>query len=218
MSSPEEHSSNSEKSVHKTKKVACYCSKCKGKHVDSRTQQDHMGLPDIGRSNISTKQSSSKRKFEEELLPEFSKNDSSESEGSETEDTENEHSNNNSSENNGSENDGSYNDSENNLMESNGSEREDSTTSDEDEEYNTESSTESINLFLEDDFAKQSPISRRLAKGKFIEPLPADDDDNDEEMIIDQPLERSSPFDVYQPSDDDKIMVIINKDPDGSPS
>ena len=38
---------------------------------------------------------------------------------------------------------------------------------------------------------------------------------DDEEMNIDKPLE-SSPFNVYQPSDDDDIMMIVDNEPDSS--
>ena len=220
MSSSEESSG---KYVRKTKKVVCKCPKCQGKYVDPRTQQSHMALPEIGQSSRITKQSSTaKYKHREEPLPEFPKRASSGSEDSNNDDSDDNGSDNNDSDDNGSDNndsddsgsDNSDSDdsgSDNNASDNNSSE-EDSTASDEDD--NTNSSTESISLFLEDDFIEQSPISRKSGKAKFRIPSPIDD----EEMNIDEALEESSPFDIYQPSDDDEIMIIQKEEPDDASS
>ena len=214
---------SSGKYVRKTKKVVCKCPKCQGKYVDPRTQQSHMALPEIGQSSRITKQTSTaKYKHREEPLPEFPKRASSGSEDSNNDDSDDNGSDNNDSDDNGSDNndsddsgsDNSDSDdsgSDNNASDNNSSE-EDSTASDEDD--NTNSSTESISLFLEDDFIEQSPISRKSGKAKFRMPSPIDD----EEMNIDEALEESSPFDIYQPSDDDEIMIIQKEEPDDASS
>jgi len=209
-------SSAKENTVRSSKKVPCYCPRCNGKSIDPRTKRDHINLADIGSTSISEEQSSSKRKHNEEPLPELPKHGNSESEDSKNEDTESE---NTESEDSDDE-DSNRNNSESNHMESNGSESEkNSTTNEEDssssDENSIASSTNSINTFLEDDFEEQSPIIERSAKDKFKQPSPVD---NEEEINIEQSLEVSSPYDVYQPSDDDEVMMILDEEPDDSPS
>src|ERR1043165_5789190 len=215
-----------ENTVRSSKKIPCYCPRCNGKSVNPRTKRDHINLADIGSTSISEGQSSSKRKHNEEPLPELPKHGNSDSEDSKNEDTEIEDSNNE---------DSNSNNSESNRMESNGSEsdeesttneedsttnEEDSTTNEEDSttsnENSIESSTNSINTFHEDDFEEQSPIIERSAKDKFKQPSPVDD----EEINIEQSSEVSSPYNVYQPSDDDEVMMILDEEPDdpSSPS
>src|ERR1043165_1866706 len=95
-------------------------------------------------------------------------------------------------------------------MESNGSESdEESTTNEENSTTNEKDSTT-----LEDDFEKQSPIIERSAKDKFKQPSPVDD----EEINIKQSSEVSFPYNVYQPSDNDEVMIILDEEPDDSSS
>src|SRR5260363_266497 len=57
-------------SERKTKKVICDCPKCNRRLVDPRTQQEHIGLPDMGTpTRVTTQSTSSKRKRVEEPLP-----------------------------------------------------------------------------------------------------------------------------------------------------
>ena len=199
MSSSEEQSSSSLKSVHK-KRVLCYCDKCKGKkYVDPRTKQDHMALPDIGTSSKTTKSSSSKYEYKEEPLPEFpsGSSDDSEDDNSKDDDAKDNSSDENSSDENGSDD-----------VDSESSESESEDNSDEKED-NIELEADTMELFPEDE---QATTSRKLAKGKFKAPI-----EEDEEMIIGEPTEKTDTFDVYQLSDEDDIM-IIREDNSSSPS
>src|SRR5260364_56619 len=168
-----------------------------------------MGTP----IRVTMQSTSSKCKCVEEPLSEFQKPDSSESEDSEDKGLDS-----NSSEDDNSESEDSESkDSESEVSDNNRSEDDDSkssgsdnsndsTTSESDEEDSTGSSTDAISLFLEDNFDEQLPLSRRTAKKKFKQIL--SDADDDEEMSIDPSLEGLTPFDVYQPSDDDENMII----------
>src|SRR5260363_248725 len=182
-----------------------------------------MALPDIGQSSRITKKSSTaKYKHREEPLPEFPKRVSSGNEDSDNDDSDNSGSDNSDSDGSGSDSsDSDSSGSDNSDSDGSGSDisASDSNSSEEDgtasdEEDNTNSSTESISLFLEDDFIEQSPTSRKSGRAKFQIPSPIDA----EEMNIDKPLEESSPFDIYQPSDDDEIMIIQKEEPDDASS
>ncbi|CAG8738441.1 15039_t:CDS:1 [Dentiscutata heterogama] len=224
MSSSDEHSKC------KTKKVQCHCPKCKGKFVDQRTQQEHISLADIGKSTKTEMQShSTKCKHEEEPLSKFQKH-SSESEDSgniylnsdvsendedeeellpvfqlKIEGSRTEYSNNNSFENNESNN--SENEEDSTTSDEN---EEDSTTSEKDEEGSSDMEDDIISLYLEDDFDGKLLISRKLSKGKFKDVLPAEEDD----INLDQPLEISQLYDVYQESDNNESMIIEDEVPD----
>src|SRR6185295_15328210 len=161
--------------VRSSKKVPCYCPRCNGKSIDSRTKHNHINLADIGSTSISEEQLLSKRKHNKEPLPELPKHGNSESEDSKNEDTE---SKNTESEDSDDE-DSNRNNSKSNHMESNELESEEnSTTNEEDssssDENSIASSTNSINTFLENDFEEQSPIIERSVKEKFKQPSPVD--------------------------------------------
>src|ERR1043165_7693097 len=156
-------SSAKENTVRSSKKVPCYCPRCNGKTVDPRTKCDHINLADIGSTSISEEQLSSKRKHNEEPLPELTKHSNSESEDSDDEDSNRKYSDSNRIESNRSE-----------SEEKSTTNKEDSTTNEEDStssnENSIELSTNSINTFLEDDFEEQSLIIERSAKDKFKQP------------------------------------------------
>ncbi|CAG8691307.1 8898_t:CDS:1, partial [Ambispora leptoticha] len=100
----------------------------------------------------------------------------------------------------------------NNGSENDESDEQDSTTSENDED-SSNIGTDTLSLFLEDDFDEKSSISKKSYKGKFKQISSIE-----EEMNIDQPLEETLPFDVYKQSDDDEIMTIPEEEPDDSPS